>query len=167
MSKFPNKDVVSIQSKPQNKSPGRNATQFQDSTAKKSQEKFPGIPRNMCQGTTVRRRKAPLEYFNQIILCFNGEWYQFFNMFANLYFCCNKSFDSKAQNSIIFGKFSELSLNLSLRQSFCNQIKNGKKVCMVGYCSELRIISVRHLRTKNCSFGNLVTTNATSPNRSD
>ena len=29
-------------------------------------------------------------------------------------------------------------------------------------CSELRIISVQHLRTNSCSFGNLVTTNATS-----
>ena len=37
---------------------------------------------------------------------------------------------------------------------------------LVHTCSELRIIYVRHLRTKSRSFGNLVTTNATSPNRS-
>ena len=53
----------------------------------------------------------------------------FLNMFVNLSFCCNKAFDSKTRmlrkmNSIIFGKFSEFSLNPSLRQS--KQITNVK-----------------------------------------
>ena len=129
MSKSPNKDVVNTQSKLQNKSLEKNATQFQGSTAKKFQEKFPGTPRSMCQGTIARRRKAPLEYFNQIILYFNGEWYQFFKICLFIYlFVAIKHLIKKLMlrkmNSIIFGKLNKFSLNLLLRQ--CKQVTNSK-----------------------------------------